>query len=778
MLVGQGESGFAARGNPEAHWEQGAPQQRPRGAVPPLNAGNLRKTPRLSSHLDLLYRIDLLGRAANRPVTAATLFTLPVELRSMADAGMLRVDAQGRVQVFVATSVEPGAALPDLSRLGFETERIDADQRLLQGRLPVAALEAASRLDVVRGVRLPDYPVRSAGSVTTQGDAILRADELRQSFGVDGSGVRVGVISDGVEGLAAAQASGDLPAVNTSTCNVVAQSPTASGAGAEGTAMLEIIHDLAPGAELWFGHFGMNFGGTSLDFMAAVDCLADNVDVIVDDIVFFNAGPYDGTSAISLNAAQELNDPANRVRGYYNAVGNEANGHYQETYVDADPFDPSYNLHLFSGSGTTTDAFGLGPAVVDPVYLLPGQTIVVSLQWNDPFGASANDYDLYLVRDSDLALVAASEDEQSGAQDPTEFIVYTNPGPAGYFDILIDRFAGAARTFDMFVYSPEGCVYLPGNVCHNFNTASSSVPNNSDAGGGVVSLGAINAGDPGNDTIAFYSSRGPTNDGRLKPDAVAIDGVSVTGSGGFLTPFYGTSAAAPHAGGIAALLLDCNPALRQGEPGDDPAGDRDALRAALFGGAVDLGASGADNVYGRGRLDAVAAGTFLAPCPLPREVVCASLDDCDHDSGFSRYYGDACTGVDENTKTYKGFPFSNESPWDFYTVPVPALKSAPDPSLVFRDNQILPTDAQAVFSYARDATANAPGKPGYEADLNRNGVKDGWEYDRSLPTAGPPGPPDGVITAAEAQRAFAMAAAPTVNKCFTNAGYRMDDPGW
>lgn len=508
--------------------------------------------------------------------------------------------------------------------------------------------------------------------------------------------------------------------------------------------------------------------------MAAVDCLAQNVDVIVDDILVFNVGPYDGTSAVSQNAAAELANPGNRVRGYYNAVGNEALGHYQETYTDADPSDPTFDWHLFSLTSSTTDVLGLGPVPLDPVYLEAGQTVVVFLQWNDPFGTSSNDFDLYLLRDSDAAIVAVSAGEQSGTQDPVEFLAYTDLGSAGYFHIVIDRFAGNARTFDMFVYSPEGCV-LPGGHCHNFNTPSSSVPNNSDAGGGVVSLGAINASDPGTDTIAPYSSRGPTNDGRRKPDATAIDGVSVTGSGGFPTPFYGTSAAAPHAGAIAALLLSCNPTLRAGEPGDDPAADRATLRNALLSSAVDLGPSGPDNTYGAGRLDAFAAAG-LAGCAIERQVRCMEMDDCDHDGAFPRVYGDACTGVDEATKTFNGFGFDNGNPWDFYSVPVPALKAAPNPGTVFRDNQILAGDAQAVFGYASDPSANAVGKPGYEADLNGNGVADGVEYDRSLPNAGPPGAPDGVVTAAEAQKAFAMARIQSVYKCPTNPGYRMDEP--
>jgi hypothetical protein len=752
----------------------------------PRDAG-LRKVPKLSSHLDFLFRIDILGRAAGRPVTAATVPTLPANLRALITAGAMRLNAAGEVQVFVRTSEDPAVLVPALQALGFVTERVAADQRIVQGWAPVFAIEAISKLDGVTFVDLPRYPQRSAGSVTTQGDAILNADDVRAALGADGSGVRVGVISDGLEGLAAAQATGDLPAVNSTTCNVVPQSPTAPGAGAEGTAMLEIVHDIAPGAELWFGHFGT---GTVLDFMAAVDCLADHVDVIVDDIGWFNVGPYDGTSMVSLNAAQELNDPANRVRAYVNAVGNEADSHYQEGFVDSgfivgDPLANYWSLHRFQATSATSDA-GLGlPCALgifcgDTVRLSPGAILIVHLQWSEPFGNASSDYDLLLLDESDGSLSVMSADSQVGfGSDPVEVFAWVNShGVETYVDILIGNYLGwaPARTFDMFL-ACYGCVPIAGNV-HNFNTASSSVPNNSDAGGGVMSLGAINASDPGNDTIADYSSRGPTNDGRLKPDAVAIDGVAVTGAGGFPVPFYGTSAAAPHGGAIAALLLSCNPVLRAGEPGDDPAADRAALRNALLGSATDLGTPGSDNTYGAGRLDALAAASAIGPCAAPRAVLCGAFDDCDHDDAFPPVYGDGCTGPDETTKSLNGVAFDNANPWDFYTVPVPALKSAPDPGGVFRDNRILPADAQAVFGYASDPAANGVGKPWYEADLNGNGVKDGWEYDRSLVGAGPPSAPDGIIGAAEAQKAFAMARLPSVNACPTNGGYRMDDPGW
>src|SRR5439155_19527743 len=246
---------------------------------------------------------------------------------------------------------------------------------------------------------------------------------------------------------------------------------------------------------------------------------------------------------------------------------------------------------------------------------LNGGAVVIYLQWNDPFGASGNDYDLILFDNSTGALLTASSDFQSGSQDPTEQVVWVNSsGITQSYAAVIGQFSGSARTFDMFVLC-FGCATYSNNAQHNFNTASSSVPANSDAGGGIVTAGTINASEPGNDNITSYSSLGPTNDGRTKPDITGIDGVSITGAGGFPNPFYGTSAAAPHIGAIAALVLACQPQLKTGEPGDNPASDRTAMRNALLNSATDLGAGGMDNVYGAKRANALPACTCVEAHP-------------------------------------------------------------------------------------------------------------------------------------------------------------------
>ena len=122
------------------------------------------------------------------------------------------------------------------------------------------------------------------------------------------------------------------------------------------------------------------------------------------------------------------------------------------------------------------------------------------------------------------------------------------------------------------------------------------------------------ANDPDHTQIEFFSSNGPTVDGRTKPDVTAIDGVSITGAGKFENPFFGTSAAAPHAAGIAALLLQTAPCLLTGATGArDNVTARMALHNLILNNAVPLGGSAPNNIYGFGRIDTLASADKTVP---------------------------------------------------------------------------------------------------------------------------------------------------------------------
>ncbi|MBF6600963.1 MAG: S8 family serine peptidase [Dehalococcoidia bacterium] len=599
-----------------------------------------RKTGKISPVLDKLYRVDLLNRVAKgQPLTAAGARAIGDDIAGLLQAQKLQIAPDDRVQVWLSSTGAAAGIAGPLAALGASVQVIDNTNRIVQALVPLSQLQAASTIAGVQTVQLPVYGSVQTGSKLTEGDSILGSATLRsQLTAADGAGVRIGVVSDGVAGLAASQASADVGAVDTTTCNRSpgATSPTAPNAGPEGTAILEIIHDIAPAAQLSFGYFGINTGGTALNFNAAVTCLAQNNDIVVDDVSFFNAGPYDGTSIVSANTNAALNNPAYPIRGYYTSAGNQAQQHYREAFASSGDVvsnaNGSWTLQRFQATANTTDlggtltcASGGSGSCGDLIELQPGGTVEVDLSWNDPYGASRNDYDLLvfdLLDGPNGTIRVISGNTQSGSQDPTESAVIQNTHAVNEsLYVMIGNYQGAAApvTFDMFMNCLRGCFQLTnaGRTVFslaNFNTTPGSVPNQSDSAGGVLAVGAIAASDPGNDTIESYSSRGPTADNRNKPDISGIDCVQVTGNGGFYNPFCGTSAAAPHVAAIAALMLSCNPTLLAGKAQSVATTTaRTTLRNALLNGATPLGVGQPNTTYGFGRVNAVNAAP-LANC--------------------------------------------------------------------------------------------------------------------------------------------------------------------
>jgi subtilase family protein/HYDIN/CFA65/VesB family protein len=637
------------------------------------------QNPKLTTVLADLVR----AQAAAGAVTTLAADAMPRSAQDAIRGQRLRIDANNEVQVYILMSSVTDDTVGQLTAAGVTIEIRDAARRRVQARLPVARLQAVAQLGVVDFIRLPTYARHRAGAKTTEGDTILFSDAVRSQFTLDGTGVRVGVVSDGLKGVFATGcttacggadggpiATGDLPAatavrnaagvLTSSAGGIIGRSfqangdleglPPASpvcsfpGAGGEGTALLEIVHDLAPGAKLSFAN-----GDTDLAFNQAVNFLAASNDVVVDDIGFFGE-PYDGTSAVSRNTAAALNNADFPIRAYFTSVGNEADEHSYGTYassgVDGTTIGGIANsgrLHLFQRTADTTDVLNLGPQPYNVIALPQNGEVAIFLSWNDAFGASANNYDLYLVQQSTGRVVASSTDVQSGRQDPVEVIDYVNRGAQDFFRIVVQNVRDAAqpRDLNLFSFQPEcaaaGPLVLapPRHERHNFNTASRSVAAQSDAGGspvGVLSVGAICSASPNaagsfpaavpdescldtsNRTIEFFSSRGPTLDGRVKPDITAIDGVSITGAGSFPSTFFGTSAAAPHMGGIAALLLQGAPCLMNRTTSTTAAAAaRTTLRDLLLGRAVRLTGTAPDNIFGAGRADAFQSIRTILP---------------------------------------------------------------------------------------------------------------------------------------------------------------------
>ncbi len=234
-------------------------------------------------------------------------------------------------------------------------------------------------------------------------------------------------------------------------------------------------------------------------------------------------------------------------------------------------------------------------------------------------------------------------------------------------------------------------------------------------------------GDGSVSTAAFDGTRIYASGGRY-----TINGIDVPGTVNALDPATGNFIWERSAPGIvlAATALANDLVI-------DGAGTNVEVRSAATG-AVLYSYTTGGVIYGA----ATAAEGHLFASSTDGSVYAFSPLDTD---------GDGCPDANEPMLVPPTDPLNA---WDFYSVPVPALFAVPDPTTVFKDNIVRAADAQAVFAYYKKAAKT--GSLEYEEDLNGNGIKDGLEYDRSLAGPGKSGPPDGMISASDAQLAFAQ----------------------
>ena len=426
---------------------------------------------------------------------------------------------------------------------------------------------------------------------TSEGDVAHAADDARATFGVDGTGIKVCALSDSVDYLSLLQGTGDLPAVT------VLPGQSGNPGTSEGTAMLEIIHDLAPGAELYFATAFSNKATFAANILALRDA---GCDILVDDVFY----PEEAALQDDI-VAQAVNTVIADGAFYFSAAGNSGNiddgtsGVWEGDFVStsAPPSLAGRDVHDF-GAGNNSNT-----VIVDTPFLF-------TLQWSDPFGGSDNDYDLYLLDPTLSTVWAASTNIQNGNDDPfesidsrffddtgTRLVIVRNPGAeARYLHLNTHRGALSQAT--------DG--QITGHAAAREAFAVAAVDVSTAFGGEFI-------GGPSN-PVEFFSSDGPRRiffeeDGtpttpgdflstggelRLKPDVAAADGVS-TATPGF-SPFYGTSAAAPHAAALTALLLQADPTLT-------PV----TLRELLESSALDIEEPGFDRDSGIGIFDAPGA---------------------------------------------------------------------------------------------------------------------------------------------------------------------------
>ena len=540
------------------------------------------------------------------------------------------VDSLGTTVVDV-TAVVDDALLRRLEGLGLEILDAHPGFRSLRARAPLSALEAIgadpSVLFVAPArrprVRLADTPrgtgVGSARSAVpfeadainvSQGDVTHRANLARATYGVSGANIRIGVLSDGVDSLASLQASGDLPPG-------VTVLPGQAGSGNEGAAILEIVHDLAPNAKLFFA--------TANDGLASMaqnihDLRAAGCDILIDDVIYFVETPFQKGQAPGVpsttNAGlilQAIDDVAAGGALYFTAAGNDGNldsgtsGTWEGDFHDAGaagaPITGSGRLHDFDPGAGITGYDALTSA---------GDGI--TLHWSDPLGGSANDYDLFVLNSTGTSVIASSTNVQSGTQDPYEEIL--SGFSAGERIVVVKR-TGAADRFLHLATAGGRLAFATTGEIHGHSAPFSA---NAFAVAATDATGPYPNPFSSTDVVENFSSDGPrryffnadstpitpgnfsSTGGQLlnKPDVTGADRVSCAAP--TFGTFTGTSAAAPHAGAIAALVKSAAPGLTPAQ-----------IRTALTSTAIDIEAPGVDRDSGFGILDAFDAVASAQP---------------------------------------------------------------------------------------------------------------------------------------------------------------------
>ncbi len=472
-------------------------------------------------------------------------------LRTTADEELRR--GLVRVVIRAETSGDAERVRGDIQRWGGTVEA--HYQALVQALVPVPALAPLSRPAYVRLVRAPWPKIPAQGSIVSEGVEEIGAHAWQQA-GFSGQGIKIGIEDRGFKGYRDLTGS-ELPP----SSRITTRSFQGDGdleADKHGTAVAEIIHDIAPEAR-----FYLSTSDTMTGVLESIEWqIEQDVDVLNTSWGAPTGcrDPEDGHFGDLIRQARKAGVL------WVTAAGNEAQRHWSGEWHDAEG-DERLN---FTDEDNGND-----------LRLDEGDDISVILQWGDGCTPTANDYDLYLIDDEGGEVVSSKNVNESIG--PFEAFSWKAP-EAGVYGVQVRRRSDAEPVrFHLTVLGaalehrvPQGSIgfFEPANSPH------------------ALTVGAVISG---NLRLARYSSRGPTPDGRIKPDVCAPTHVATDTYGALPSlrnpGFTGTSAAAPHTAGAAALVA-------QAFPDDGP----DEIQGFLERRAEDKGPAGEDNECGAGLL--------------------------------------------------------------------------------------------------------------------------------------------------------------------------------
>lgn len=513
-----------------------------------------------------------------------------------------------------------------LAKLGFSLIDVSGKGKAIQGYISISSLMALSKLGNVKAI-IPigkavlrgrsSVSTRSVGAAVNQADSAMQIALARTQYSVDGTGIKIGVISDSVNqvngGIQDSITSGDLPP------NVQVLQDGQPGDTDEGRAMLEEIHDTAPGASLAFysGDGGQQSMANAIRALQGVGCR-----VIVDDLGYSDE-PFFQDGVIS-----KAIDSFSAAGGtYVSAIGNDGSSGYQRN-----------NVQYFQQGGSTWVNFAPTGTPNKDLNINVSGDVSVQLEWDNPYngivGSASSEIDLYFYdKQGNLITSSTNQTLVSGVPEQTTFL------SAGSYtmEMRLNSLGVGASPPDMYkiVFTSDGL----GALTSTSYPGIMSSANGHAVGTNTISVGAVpfSSAPPFSSVTPIknetFSATGPvttvfdSNGVRYpapltlqKPDVSGIDGIN-TSFFGDNTPtdpttrpqFFGTSAAAPNVAAVVALM-------DQFHPGSSSGVIDQALRAS--GTALDGAAPGAwDPQGGYGLVNAVKAiAYFGAPTAAPTAV--------------------------------------------------------------------------------------------------------------------------------------------------------------
>lgn len=487
---------------------------------------------------------------------------------------------------------------------------------IISGLFPIVNLPKLDSLPSLVNYARPLFPpISGRGVTTTEGDIAMNADYVRGGFDVGGENIKVGVISDSYNTQFGNPAgtdilNEDLPGLGNQShpqAVSVIKEYSFGVASDEGRAMLQIVHDVAPNADLAFRTGFLSAGDMAQGIYALQ---ADSCDVIVDDVTYITE-PFLADGII----AKSVNDVRDDDIVYISSAGNFGNKSY------ASVFNP-----VPAPAGIIGEAHDFGGGdIYQNVSLIPGNYTIV-LQWQDSIYSlgqtstgTNNDIDIYLTDDFGNTLFGFNRNNLFG--DPIEILPFTVTDTTES-NILIVRAAGSQNVpFKYIVFRGEMSI-------NEYQTGQSTIVGHANAEG-AITVGAVyygytpEFGFP-SPTIESFSSKGgnPVNGFlRNKPDLCAPDGVNTTVNLGYdiendgYSNFFGTSAAAPHVAGVAALLQSAKVKFEGNKISPE------SVRQILTSTSIDMYGQGYDEVSGNGLIQAnQALLSFANPYPVLKQI--------------------------------------------------------------------------------------------------------------------------------------------------------------